>query len=194
MILNFRNSIRILSDLQSKGCNKSMVIHAFRFKQIDICQLLSFLGYLTKKNLSECFLLSKNIQFCSLNRKQTMGYLRSTKSLLRKAILIGWAVAVVWIYLGNLVNFHQHHIWGKQLIPVAYSSTRYKDENSGSVVKNDNSSKSFDTSLHFDFATLAHQITHIPYFEIVSSPLLLSDTPFLHTGIQAFSFRGPPSA
>lgn len=144
--------------------------------------------------MAECFLLLKNIQFCTLNQRQIMGYLRSTKSLLRKVILIGWAVAVVWIYLGNLVNFHQHHIWGKQLIPVAYSSTRYKEENSGSVVKNDNSSKSFDTSLHFDFVTLAHQITHIPYFEIVSSKLCLSDAPVLPVGIQAFSFRGPPSA
>jgi len=123
-----------------------------------------------------------------------MGYLRSTTSFLRRAILIGWAVAVVWIYLGNLVNFHQHHIWGKQLIPVAYSSTRYKDENSASVVKNDNSSKSFDTSLHFDFATIAHQITDIPYFEIVSSHLHISDSPILFQGILAFSLRGPPSA
>jgi len=123
-----------------------------------------------------------------------MNYLRSSKSLLRKAILIGWAVAVVWIYLGNLVNFHQHHIWGKQLIPVAYSSTRYKDENSASVVKHDNFSKCFDTGLDFDFVTLAQQITYISYFEIVSLPIYLSDTPLLHEGILAFSLRGPPSA
>lgn len=127
-------------------------------------------------------------------REQIMGYLRSTTSFLRRAILIGWAVAVVWIYLGNLINFHQHHIWGKQLIPVACSSTRYKDENSASVVKNDNSSKSFDTSLHFDFAPLAQQITHIAYFEIVSSSLCFTDAPILLAGIQAHSLRGPPLA
>lgn len=123
-----------------------------------------------------------------------MSYLSSTKSLLRKAILIGWAVAVVWIYLGNLVNFHQYHIWGKQLIPVAYSSTRYKDENSGSFAKNDNNSKSFDTGVHFDFATLELQISNIAYFEIVTSSLNLYFTPVLQQGIPACSLRGPPSA
>jgi hypothetical protein len=123
-----------------------------------------------------------------------MGYLRSTTSFLRRAILIGWAVAVVWIYLGNLINFHQHHIWGKQLIPVACSSTRYKEENSASVVKNDNNSKSFDSGLHFDFATPDQQISDIPYIEIVTSHLLLSYSPVLHQEIQAFSLRGPPSA
>lgn len=123
-----------------------------------------------------------------------MGYLRSTTSVLRKAILIGWAVAVVWIYLGNLVNFHQHHIWGKQLIPVACSSTRYKDEDSGSFVKNDISSKSFNSSIHFDFASPACQVSIIPYFEIVSSQLILSDAPVIQQGILAFSLRGPPLA
>jgi hypothetical protein len=123
-----------------------------------------------------------------------MSYLSSTKSVLRKTILIGWAVAVVWIYLGNLVNFHQHHIWGKQLIPVAYSSTRYKDEHSASAVKNDSNSNSFDAGFHFDFTTPDQQISEISYFEIVSSHLILSHPPVIHQEIQAFSLRGPPSA
>jgi hypothetical protein len=124
-----------------------------------------------------------------------MRYLRSTTSVLRKSILVGWAVAVVWIYMGNLVNFHQHHIWGKQLIPVACSSTRFKEENAASVVKNDSNSKNFDSGLHFIFTTPGQQISDISYFEIVPSYLLLpSDAPVLPHGIQAFSFRGPPSA
>ena len=144
--------------------------------------------------MPECFLLSKNIQFCTLVQELIMRYIRSTTSVLRKAILVGWAVAVVWIYMGNLVNFHQHHIWGKQLIPVACSSTRYKDESTASVVKNDNNSKSFDSGLHFNFTTPGQLISDIPYFEIVSSYLLQSVPPVLQQGIQAFSFRGPPSA
>ena len=123
-----------------------------------------------------------------------MGYLQSATAILRKAILVGWAVAIVWIYLGNLVNFHQHRIWGKQLIPVACSSTRYKDENSSSVVKNDNPTNNFGTGLHFDFATPGQQISLIPYFEIVSTYLHLSGAPVIFRGIAAFSFRGPPSA
>lgn len=155
---------------------------------------MNFFRYLTKKKLTKCVLLSKNIQFCAVIKRQIMSYLRSIKSLLRKAILIGWALAVVWIYLGNLVNFHQHHIWGKQLIPVACSSTRYKEENSASVVKSNNTSKIFDSGLHFDFTAPGQSISDIPYFEIVSSHLHFSDTPILFQGILAFSFRGPPSA
>ena len=123
-----------------------------------------------------------------------MGHLRSTTSVLRKAILIGWAVAVVWIYMGNLVNFHQHHIWGKQLIPVACSSTRYKDEDSASFVKNDINSKSFNSNFHFDFVSPEYQVSIISYFEVASSHLILPDAPVLQQGIQAFSLRGPPSA
>ncbi len=50
-------------------------------------------------------------------------------------ILIGWAFAIIWMYLGNLVNFHQHRIWGKQLIPVACTSNRGKDKESEFYVK-----------------------------------------------------------
>lgn len=143
---------------------------------------------------SECFLLAKNIQLCTLIQEQIMGYLRSTKSLLRKTILIGWALAVVWIYLGNLVNFHQHHIWGKQLIPIACSSTRSKEKDAAAFVKNDRDSKSFDSGYHYNFVSPDQLVLDIPYYEIVTSRLNLSDTPVLHQGIQAFSLRGPPSA
>jgi hypothetical protein len=123
-----------------------------------------------------------------------MSYIKSTTSFLRKAILLGWALAVVWIYMGNLVNFHQHHIWGKQLIPVACSSTRYKEEDTASVVKHDSNSKSFNSGLHFDFSAPDQQISDIPYFEIVSIHLNPTVSPVLFKGILAFSLRGPPSA
>lgn len=37
-----------------------------------------------------------------------------------------WAFAMLWLYIGNIINFHQHHIWGKQLLPVACTSVRSK--------------------------------------------------------------------
>jgi hypothetical protein len=123
-----------------------------------------------------------------------MRYLQSTTSLLRKAILIGWALAVVWIYLGNLVNFHQNRIWGKQLIPVACSSTRVKEKDEASFVKNDRSSKFFDSGQHFDFTTPGQRICDIPYFEVATVYFLPPDALVIIQGIQAFSFRGPPSA
>ena len=120
--------------------------------------------------------------------------LRSAKSFLRKTILIGWALAVVWIYMGNLVNFHQHKIWGKQLIPVACSSTRIKEKEAASFVKHDRSSKVFDSAQHFDFTTPGHWVSDIPHFETGTSCFILPDIQVLRQGIQAFSFRGPPSA
>ncbi len=123
-----------------------------------------------------------------------MSYLSSTKSVLRKTILIGWAVAVVWIYLGNLVNFHQHHIWGKQLIPVACSSTRYKDENSSIGFKNDSKTINFNSGLQFDFTTPDQHVSEVAYIEVVSFQPILSDSPVLYQGLKALTLRGPPSA
>ena len=96
--------------------------------------------------------------------------------------------------MGNLVNFHLHHIWGKQLIPVACSSTRYKEEDSASVVKNDNKAKTFYSGLHFDFASPDQQISYNSFLEVVSFQPNSFDSAVLQQGIQAFSFRGPPIA
>lgn len=37
-----------------------------------------------------------------------------------------WVFAMLWLYIGNIINFHQHQIWGKQLLPVACTSVRSK--------------------------------------------------------------------
>ncbi len=123
-----------------------------------------------------------------------MSYIRSGSSVLRKFILLGWALAVIWIYLGNLVNFHQNRIWGKQLIPVACSSTRIKEKDTASFVKNDRNLKSFSLGQQFDFTAPAQHIIDIPQQEITFTCFIFTDTPHLFLGIQAFSFRGPPSA
>jgi hypothetical protein len=57
-----------------------------------------------------------------------MDHLPCTSRKFQKRILIVWASAILWIYIGNIINFHQHHIWGKQLIPVAATSNRSKEK------------------------------------------------------------------
>jgi hypothetical protein len=42
-----------------------------------------------------------------------------------------WAFAMLWLYIGNIINFHQHQIWGKQLLPVACTSVRSKGKTIG---------------------------------------------------------------
>jgi hypothetical protein len=113
---------------------------------------------------------------------------------MRKLILIGWALAVVWIYLGNLVNFHQHRIWGKQLIPVAAYSTRAKEKDGLFTVKNDTDSRLALPGLHFDFSTPEQQISILPYIEFISDNLFLPDSPVLLQCFNALTFRGPPTA
>jgi hypothetical protein len=123
-----------------------------------------------------------------------MKFIRSITSVLRKTILVGWAIAIVWIYLGNLVNFHQNHIWGKQLIPVECSSTRIKENDSQPFVKFDKYSKCFESGLHFDFATQSQQVFAFIQSEAKLLSYFPTDCPLQHTGILAYSFRGPPSA
>lgn len=51
--------------------------------------------------------------------------LRQTYRLLFQ---LTWAFAIVWISLGSLINFHQHHLWRKQLIPQVVASLNKKDK------------------------------------------------------------------
>jgi hypothetical protein len=123
-----------------------------------------------------------------------MKQVRKITNILRKALLIGWALAVIWIYLGNLVNFHLYRIWGKQLMPVECSSTRGKEKGTASFVKTDRNSKHIDSGSHFDFTFPGSQSLQVVYIDCVSQNFGITDTPVLHLGIQAFSFRGPPTA
>jgi hypothetical protein len=45
-------------------------------------------------------------------------------SRIGKAAIVGLAFLVFWIYLGSLINFHQHHIFGRTLIPAGIVSKR----------------------------------------------------------------------
>jgi hypothetical protein len=45
-----------------------------------------------------------------------------------KGFLLLWAGAVMWIYIGSLVNFHQHKIWGKALLPELLYAKRDKEQ------------------------------------------------------------------
>ncbi|MDY0104363.1 MAG: hypothetical protein RBS07_15615 [Lentimicrobium sp.] len=45
-------------------------------------------------------------------------------SRIGKVAIVGTAFLVFWIYLGSLINFHQHHIFGRTLIPAGIVSKR----------------------------------------------------------------------
>lgn len=52
----------------------------------------------------------------------------STESKMRRYVAIMLASAVLWIFLGSLINFHQHRILGKQLIEESSPFIKPKDE------------------------------------------------------------------
>jgi len=112
---------------------------------------------------------------------------------LRKAIILGWAVAVIWIYLGNLVNFHQNRIWGKQLIPAACSSTRGKEKTCLAFVKNSGNPKSLESAQHFDFTSPVREIDAVETVGIIPDYYLSASFPIKSPGFDAWSLRGPPS-
>jgi hypothetical protein len=45
-----------------------------------------------------------------------------------KSFLFLWAAAILWIYIGSLVNFHQHKIWGRPLLPQLLYAKRDKEQ------------------------------------------------------------------
>ncbi len=147
-----------------------------------------------KKSKYIYFYVLKNIQLCPIFQNLNMRYLKSTISVLRKLILLGWALAVVWIYIGNLVNFHQNRIWGKQLIPVACYSTRAKEKDGLFISKSDSDSRLSLPGMHFDFSTPAWDATGLPVVETITANIPLSDAPVLQQDFVTLSFRGPPSA
>ena len=49
-------------------------------------------------------------------------------SKILKSFLFLWVAAILWIYIGSLVNFHQHKIWGRPLLPQLIYAKRDKDQ------------------------------------------------------------------
>jgi len=47
---------------------------------------------------------------------------------INKAFLYLWAASILWIYIGSLVNFHQHKIWGRPLLTQLLYAKRDKEQ------------------------------------------------------------------
>jgi hypothetical protein len=48
--------------------------------------------------------------------------------IIKNTFLIFWTSAVLFICIGSLVNFHQHKIWGKALLPQLLYTNRDKEK------------------------------------------------------------------
>ena len=47
---------------------------------------------------------------------------------IQKVFLCFWAASILWIYIGSLVNFHQHKIWGQPLLTQLIFAKRDKEQ------------------------------------------------------------------
>ena len=114
----------------------------------------------------------------------------------KKHLLLIWAFAIGWFYLGSLINFHQHHIWGKQMIPQVNACSRNKsktapgygnDETTGFHLPANDFNSDIQTSVGFSFREPTFVITTLN--SILANPVIPNDDGF------AFSqLRGPPQA
>lgn len=114
----------------------------------------------------------------------------------RKVFILFWAASICWMYVGLLVNFHQHKIWGKELIPQFYFYKRGVDKpfKTWSVSKKsaDHAGESYD---HFDFSlTGSTQVHPVDPVLVCTIPVVPGETPCLSADNRVPGLRGPPVA
>ena len=112
----------------------------------------------------------------------------------RKRLILLWAFAIGWFYLGSLINFHQHHIWGKSLIPQINACSRNKGKSL--IGEKNGEAAGFHLPLNTDNANaepIQGFIIEAPVFNTLTSNAILSD-PFLppNEGFAFYQLRGPP--
>ncbi|HLO90765.1 MAG: hypothetical protein ACM3ME_09045 [Chloroflexota bacterium] len=115
--------------------------------------------------------------------------------LLQKGFIILWASAILWFYLGNLVNFHQNRIWGKYLIPACFTHSSVNNKDFGASLTSVNDS--FSSLLKIDLNAVSN-IT-----EVLITPVEFNNNciPFpeeiraeYSVKLKGILLRGPPVA
>jgi hypothetical protein len=90
----------------------------------------------------------------------------------RKYLAIAWAIAVVWVYFGSLVNFHQHQIWKKQLNPTFAAAFKREKAKTGATASW--TANSTDTSVP------PVMVAEVPVTDLSALEITLFPTSFLH--------------
>jgi hypothetical protein len=113
---------------------------------------------------------------------------------LLKSFLFLWAAAILWIYIGSLVNFHQHKIWGRPLLPQLLYAKRDKEQSVdfNKLLKPD-IPKSFNLD-NFDLFTgiPVSLSTEYPDFSSYSYIILTANTILAKRFISSHGLRAPP--
>jgi hypothetical protein len=114
----------------------------------------------------------------------------------QKRLLLLWAFTIVWFYLGSLINFHQHHIWGKSLIPQISACSRNKSKTAPGISNDE--TVGFHSAANDFISTTQHSVGFAfnePTFVITILNSILAHPCIPNSDGFAFSqLRGPPQA
>jgi hypothetical protein len=115
-------------------------------------------------------------------------------SKILKSFLYLWAAAVLWIYIGSLVNFHQHKIWGRPLLPQLLYAKRDKEQSldfSKLLKSGIPTDISFDNHLLF-FGRSASEVPECDYFISSTTGFTTAETILVRRFIFSDGLRAPP--
>jgi len=114
----------------------------------------------------------------------------------RKAFIFFWAASICWIYIGLLVNFHQHRIWGRQLIPQFYFYKRGVDKPFKTWdLSKSGKEKSSDTFDHFDFTFIPSYAGSNIHTSLIKAVIPTYISPALTMEVSLpYGMRAPPVA
>lgn len=117
-----------------------------------------------------------------------------TKS--QKHLLLIWAFAIGWFYLGSLVNFHQHHIWGKQMIPQVNSCSRNKSKTAPGIGNDETAGFHLPANAFNSTTPATFGFTFSEPAILISSIISIPAQPFIpdNEGFAFSQLRGPPQA
>lgn len=117
------------------------------------------------------------------------------QALISRGFIVLWATAIIWFYLGNLINFHQNRIWGKILIPACFTHSSVNNKDFGSLLSSDHDSFSslleldFDAIIDVQIASTSPEVSYL-----LLSDIPLNETPHQSAVIDDNRLRGPPLA
>jgi hypothetical protein len=111
-----------------------------------------------------------------------------------KSFLYIWAASILWIYVGSLVNFHQHKIWGKALLPQLLYAKRDKEHSIdfNKLIKPDIPKDINPCNLDYFTGIPVSPSTEYLIFSFSASFVLTAETILVKRFISSDGLRAPP--
>jgi hypothetical protein len=111
----------------------------------------------------------------------------------KKVALFVWAAAILWIYIGSLVNFHQHKIWGRPLLPQLLFAKRDKEKHLGTLTFKITFQKISGNDFQAPASSQGKTVPEL-YPSDAGQPLTAAVLPLATYGSGPSPLRGPPLA